>query len=586
MVRSWDARVKGASQRVEPGSEEYEGEGQPPQPSASDAISAGGNWDGQPEESPFSDLVSLTGMSMALNAMEVPTVVVERSSGLIHWMSEPWAERFGEQSHVARYFASTTDLGEAPLPPPGEAWQRTRSITDNEGLEDLADLLLLGAHAPNGTEVVAVIAIERAGSGSIVTDRSEAIAFVDGALDESQLGSVAVLYVDLDRFKVVHDLVGNVEALRLLELVSRRISSTIRGSDLLFRLPSDEFVVVACEVDGMQEAEDLAERIRSSIATMNHGQNMAITASIGVAMADGEFTADELLSASETAVYMAKGRGRNRVAVHDEELRTRSQRLLTVERQLREAIDNRDVKFAYQPLVALENETVVGAEALLRLGGEIGLSAIEVVGAAEQSGLMGTLGTLVLEGVEEQLGDLLKADSKTEIIMVNLAATQLADEGLISTLKRLSADADIPNGRLAVEVPEVVVAEHREAFAELVALVRPKFKVGIDGFGTSFSSLETLESLEVDYVKLHRSLTMSVGVDASARDDVAALIAGADRLGTTVVALGVERQDQATVLQSLGCSFAQGFLYAGAVTAEDFRELMASGFIDAASSKI
>jgi diguanylate cyclase (GGDEF)-like protein len=596
VARSWDARVKGASQKVEtPEGEELEREFADPERKAS-ARADGPKIESKSElakselaktpsdegDASFSAEIVSTGMSLAINAVELPAVVVERSTGLIHWMSEAWAERFGEQTHLARYMPSSTDLGESPLPPPHEAWQRTRTITYAGGTEDLAELLLLGARAADGSEVVTVVAIDRSGSGSIVTDRAEAISFVDGALNDASQGSVAVLYIDLDRFKVVHDLVGNVEALRLLDLISRRIGATVRGSDLLFRLPSDEFVVVACELEHRAVAEELAERIRSAIATLaDVGQNMALTASIGVALADGEVGGDELLSAAETAVYLAKGRGRNRVAIHDEELRTRSERLLTVERQLRRAIEQRDVRFAYQPVVDLATGAVVGAEALLRLGGEIGLSAVEVVAAAEHSGLMGRLGTLVLEGVEEQLASLINRHDTNELIMVNLSATQLADEGLAATLRRLVDDVRIPANRLAVEVPEVVVREHRAAFVGLAELIQPKFKLGIDGFGTSYSSLEVLDGLSIDYVKLHRSITTSVGSEESARQEVGDLISTVGALGITVVALGVERQDQAAILDTLGCSFAQGFLYAGAVTAEDLMELFANGFVDA-----
>lgn len=551
----------------------------------------------------------IAGMTQAIGAVNLPVLIVERTGGRVLWASDAWTTRFGWQSHAARYVASSTELGESPLPAPGDSWQRTRSILRSDGSEDLTDLLLIGstlsavgdafaradADASESSssrmlrdtrrskaEIVTMVAVERATTSSVVTDRTEVMSIIDSAIEDASEGSVAVLYIDLDRFKVVHDLVGNLEARRLLEVVARRLGSTVRGSDLVFRLASDEFVIVSCELEHPAMAAELAERIRVAIATLpGQTHDLALTASVGVAVSDNETSGEALLSAAETAVYLAKGRGRNRVAIHDDELRSRSQRLLTVERQLRRAIEQRDVGFAYQPVVHLASGTVLGAEALLRLGGEIGLSAVEVVAAAEHSGLMGTLGCLVLEGVHEQLDALIRDPGNDYVVMFNLSATQIADDALNETLSRLANDETIPPGRLAVEVPEVVVREQREAFLQLAKCIRPRFKLGIDGFGTSYDSLSRIDGLPIDYVKLHRSLTATIGSETENRHEMGELIAGLRSRGLTVVALGVERQDQAVVLAELGCSMAQGFLFAGAVRAGELRELISSGFAEA-----
>ncbi len=521
----------------------------------------------------------IEGLSLAVSATELSVAVVERETGRVRWSSEMWTDRFGEKDLWARHMASTTEFGESPLPSPGESWQRTRTLEFADGAEDLVDLLLLGSVTSEGVEFVTVVALDRSRKGPIVSDRAEVIGVINTAIDNSMDGSVAVLYIDLDRFKVVHDLVGNIEALRLLDLVNQRLASTVRGSDLVFRLPSDEFVVIASELVEPDAAEELAERVRVGVATLaDVGHDMALTASVGVAFAEHGQTGEGLLSAAETAVYLAKGRGRNRVAIHDEELRSRTQRLLVVERQLRRAIDRRDVRFAYQPVVRIGSGEVVGAEALLRLGGDVGLSAVEVVAAAEHSGLMGALGSLVLEGVQEQLADVLADPVGEQTVMVNLSANQLADEDLLSTLDRMANDIRISNGRLAVEVPELVVREHRGAFDRLAEVTRPGFQIGIDGFGASFRSVEILRSLPVDYVKLHRSITTSIGADTDHRLQVSDLISDAIAQGIKVVALGVERIDQAAALQAMGCELAQGFLYAGAVDAQDLLGLIADGF--------
>ncbi len=531
--------------------------------------------------------VVVEGLCGAVAAVGLAVSIADRQSGELIWHSPSWSSRFGEKNELGRYWPSSTDLGESPLPSQGESWQRCRTMLLADGTEDLVELLLLGSTTDEeGQGFVTVVALEGAPNGPQITDRGEVSGIIEGAIQvaaDSHSGEVkhrvAVLYVDLDRFKVVHDLVGNLEALRLLELVSRRVRSTMRTTDLFFRLPSDEFVVIATDLDRPGAAEELAERVRLAVATLaDLGHDMALTASVGVALVEPDQSGDELLSAAETAVYLAKGRGRNRVAVHDEELRARSQRLLIVERQLRKAIDRRDVRFAYQPVVHMATGAVVGAEALLRLGGEVGLSAMEVIAAAEHSGLMGALGSLVVEGVNEQLSSLLRGSDRDFEVMVNLSGTQLEDDALLATLSRMAEDSEIPAGRLSVEIPESVVAENKRAFLRLTELVRPSFRIGIDGFGATMSSLTLLESLPIDYVKLHRTVTGTAGLVGDGPDRVAKIISIADGIGVTTIALGVESLEQVDVLQSLGCCMAQGFLYAGAVAVEDLLELVEVGF--------
>ncbi len=616
MVRSWDARVRGASQKtatpvddivdpdvvlgdlsdptvldhgaglIGPDDAEFGASGAATEPKrrASDPGYGGSSQDTS-QSGPIparrasdAELVA-EGLSLAVEAADLAVAVAERSTGLIRWTSDAWIERFGERDLLARHMPTATELGEAPLPAPGVAWQRTRTLILADGAERLADLLMVGGEVDDGTAFVTVVALESIAGRHVVTGRSEVIDVVDGAINQRDEGTVAVLYVDLDRFKVVHDLVGNIDALRLLDLVNQRLAATVRGSDLLFRLHSDEYVVVASELEDPGQATELAERIRAAVATLSDvGHDLAITASVGVAIAEDGQTGDQLLSEAETAVYVAKGRGRNRVAVHDEDLRSRTERLMVVERQLRQAIDRKDVRFAYQPVIELSTGAVVGAEALLRLGGDIGLSAVEVVGAAEHSGLMGALGVLVLEGVDEQLGSFLRGFGTTKSIQVNMSATQLADEDLVRTLARISSDPNITPGRIALEIPEVVVRDHRVAVEALAKMVRPRFLFGIDGYGTGAISYQDLEGLPIDYVKLHRGVTTSLGrMSTDDRREIEAMVTNMSRRNVDIVGLGVESHEQARWLSDVGVTQAQGFLYAGAVTVERLLELFESG---------
>jgi len=602
VARSWDARVRGASQKTSSAEGVGDAVDQLLDTAKADAVTpASPEVDARqrrstdpgseetaptaPPEGPVparrrsdAELVA-EGLSLAIEATDLAVAVAERGTGLIRWTSDAWIERFGERDLLARHMPTSTELGEAPLPAPGVAWQRTRTLILADGAERLADLLMIGGESDEGTPFVTVVALESVAGRHVVTGRSEVIDVVDGAIRERAQGTVAVLYVDLDRFKVVHDLVGNIDALRLLDLVNQRLAATVRGSDLLFRLHSDEYVIIASELEYPGQATELAERVRTAVATLSDiGHDMAITASVGVAVAQADQSGDQLMSEAETAVYVAKGRGRNRIAVHDEDLRSRTERLMTVERQLRQAIDRRDVRFAYQPVIELDSGTVVGAEALLRLGGDIGLSAVEVVGAAEHSGLMGALGVLVLEGVDEQLGAFLRTVGSEQSIQVNMSATQLADEDLVRTLARFAEDEGITPGRIALEIPEVVVRDHRVAVETLAKLVRPRFQFGIDGFGTGAISHEDLEGLPIDYIKLHRGITTSLGrMAADERREFELMVTTMGRRDVPVVGLGVESQEQADWLRDIGVKRAQGFLYAGAVTVERLLELFDEG---------
>lgn len=533
--------------------------------------------------------VTLTGagLQIIVDALDAAAVIVERHGGEVLWASRRWRDRFGEHGTWAKHMPSTVSTGESPLPGPGDTWQRTRTLRIAGTGDDLVELLLMGERAPNGTEIVAIIAPDRTGSGAAVSDRSEVNAIVDRLLDaadeqsavpnasdlgprRADNGGLAVLYVDLDRFKVVHDLVGTVETVRLLDVVSRRLAAAIGPDDLLFRLPSDEFVIVASAVAAPGAASEIAERLRMAVATMSDiGHDLALTASIGVAIADGQMSGDGLVSAAETAVYLAKGRGRNRVAVHDEELRSRTERHMVVERHLRTAIEHRDVSFAYQPVVDLHTGATIGAEALLRVGGDLGLSAVQVVAAAEHSGLMGAIGSLVLQGVQDQLGDLLADPERALTVMINLAATQLADVTLLGTLDAIVGDDRLAPGRIGIEVPEVVVRDSPDAFRALTERVRPNVAVGIDGFGTNLSSLGLLSSFSIDYVKIHRALTTTSTVSAESQMQIAEVVNLSQHQGVEVIALGVERREHATAMAELGCQVAQGFYFAGALTRDE-----------------
>ena len=552
----------------------------------SEVDSAFGGTSVQAEEaSPASDGVSnavSVGIQAALELSELAALVADRESGTVLWSSPAWQSRFGLRTDFARYLPSTTQLGEAPLPPAGARWNRTRAMVVADESEELCNLAMAGVEGPDRVELVAVVATERVISGHAITDRDEVVTVIDGSIAAASSGGVGVLYIDLDRFRMIEDRVGDVESANLLEQVSRKLGGTVRGTDLLFRMPSDEFVIVACELEDEHVAEELAEKVRAAIATIaGVPQDLAVTASIGVAVVRGDQAGDAILKAAEAAVFEAKTKGRNRVEVHDSAARSRQQRQMAAERQLREAIEKHQIQFNYQPVVEMSTGRVVGAEALLRFGGEVSLSAAEVVAAAEEGGLMGTLGITVVDGVATELGDWLRDPELEQVIMINLSASQLEDPGLLERLISVAGEG-YPDRRLALEVPEVVVRSHRAAYMKLSRRLAGTFLMGIDGFGTNESSVEILTGLPLDYIKLHRSVT--AGITGGKTDQMGGLISllgRAEESGIMVVALGVEARVQAEQLQKVDCPLGQGFLYASAVTASKLMDLATVGFAPA-----
>lgn len=339
---------------------------------------------------------------------------------------------------------------------------------------------------------------------------------------------------------------------------------------MLFRLQGDEFLIVAVDLADRGKGEELGERVRSAIATLPEpADNVVLTASVGVAVNEPSQTAHNLLAAAETAVQLAKGRGRNQVVLSDDALPSRTERLLTVERQLRRAIEHRHVSFAYQPLVRLSDRSTIGAEGLLRIGGDVGLSATDVVATAERSGLMGALGLLVVEGIEEQLGDWLIDPGSERLAMMNVAPSQLNDSEFVELLEVLAGHAEL-SGHFGIEVSASSALENLNLISSLAERLAPNVQLGADGWSNLDIPLKALSDAGFSYLKLHRNLVAQLPSDAMLRDRAARLINESIERAITVFAIGVEKETEVEALEQVGCVAAQGFLFSAAVPATEF----------------
>ncbi len=389
-------------------------------------------------------------------------------------------------------------------------------------------------------------------------------------------GVLAVLFLDLDRFKVINDSLGHHVGDDVLLQIAGRLAHHLRPADTLARLGGDEFVLVAEGVTSMAAAISLANRVvedgRRPFAL--NGEEFSCTMSIGVACtADSQRNAGELLAEADLALYRAKGQGRDRVAMFDEELRTTAVDRLVTERMVRRALGDGRVVVEYQPMVEITSGHPIGAEALVRIRDlEHGLrlpgSFLDV---AEESGLLVAIDEVVLADAVKQASTWRARLGPDFVgVAINVTARHLADsEFRQAVLDQLTAYG-LPPGDLLIEVTEQVLMEaSNSAMTGLRALRDLGVKVGLDDFGTRYSSLAYLRQFPLDFVKIDKSFIDDLVSDPKVRAIVGAIIVLSHALDLTVVAEGVERASQRQVLIDLGCDHAQGFLYAASGAPEE-----------------
>jgi diguanylate cyclase (GGDEF)-like protein/PAS domain S-box-containing protein len=398
------------------------------------------------------------------------------------------------------------------------------------------------------------------------------------ALDRHRL--VGVLFLDLDRFKIVNDSLGHAAGDELLREVARRIQEVIRPGDTVARLGGDEFVVV---INGMVRSGDAvlaARRLRRAVAkAIQLGVHSAVvTTSVGIAVAEGTEAPEDLLRDSDTALYRAKEQGRDRADMFDDHLRDRAVRRLTVEQQLRHALDERLLEVHYQPIIQLRSGAVAGAEALVRLREPEGtlLLPSEFIDVAEDSGLINRLGAHVLSVATRRAASWANRDPERRLQMgVNVSGRQVSDPAFGAFVAGEIAACGLPPEWLSLELTESVLIEGNPATERtLNQLTGLGVQIGLDDFGTGFSSLAYLKRFPIDFVKIDRSFTDGLGVDENDTAIVRATIALAHSLGIRVVAEGVESDAQCALLRELGCDFGQGYLFAKPVDVNEFETIL------------
>jgi diguanylate cyclase (GGDEF)-like protein len=377
----------------------------------------------------------------------------------------------------------------------------------------------------------------------------------------------AVLFLDLDRFKVVNDSVGHLLGDDLLIEAGRRISSCVRAPDSVARLGGDEFTVLLEDIHGIEDACQIAGRVLAALTDpIRLGDKEIYTsASIGIALAHQRYSrAEELLRDADVAMYRAKAHGRHRYEIFDEQLREEALQMLDLESDLRRAIVRREFEPFLQPIVRLSDGAVLGYEALLRWRHSTRglLLPVDFIGAAEDSGTIEQIDWHLYEQVFRAIPTL--GDTHA-YVGINVSARHFRSPNLATALLDMIAAYRVPPWRIRVEVTEGALLENPEiARATMLSLRDAGVLTSLDDFGTGYSSLSYLHRFPLHALKIDRSFVAELQSDLSGSSAavVRAIRALAGSLNLEVIAEGVETVLQRDALMQLDCAIGQGYLFA------------------------
>jgi diguanylate cyclase (GGDEF)-like protein/PAS domain S-box-containing protein len=384
---------------------------------------------------------------------------------------------------------------------------------------------------------------------------------------QQQAGRFALLYLDLDRFKVVNDSLGHLVGDELLVAVSRRLESCVRSGDSLARLGGDEFAILVSSLADDQQANAMAFRIQEALRAPFSivGREVFTSASIGIAFGPAQYLdPDEIMRDADTAMYHAKSRGKARHELFDADMHARVRDRLGLESDLRYAVRKNDFQVHYQPIVSLASGMCVGFESLVRWtrNGQP-VSPATFIPMAEELGLIEPIGTWVLQEACRTFADWQRRfpHAGLDCITVNVSSRQLTQQNFLRVVERAVLNSGLNPSDLRIEITETALMDSPATAAEsLRALRELGVKIYLDDFGTGYSSLSHLHKLPVDALKIDRSFVKSLLLpDRPAI--VESVLALARTLNTSVVAEGIETERQARELERLGCTHAQGFLF-------------------------
>ncbi len=394
---------------------------------------------------------------------------------------------------------------------------------------------------------------------------------------------LAVLFLDLDRFKAINDTLGHNVGDQLLKIAAERLRSCVRDCDTVARLGGDEFTIIVDDIVEVKDAAIVAQKILDTLSQpFNlHGHEVFISVSIGLTLyPNDDENADNLLRNADSAMYRAKEYGRNNYQFYVADMNVKARERLMLESQLRRALDRNEFTLYYQPRVDLLSGHVIGAEALLRWRHpEMGLvPPVQFIPILEETGMIIPVGEWVLQQASEQNRIWQDQGLKPIRMAVNLSVRQFIQKELADSILSIIERVGLAPEFLELEITEDLLLEQNQTnIITLTKLRNRGVHISIDDFGTGYSSLSYLKRLPIDTLKIDQSFLRDIENDPDNKAITSAIIAMASSLHLNVLAEGVETEEQLAFLRAQGCNEIQGFSFSKPLTAEEFEKLLVDG---------
>ena len=389
--------------------------------------------------------------------------------------------------------------------------------------------------------------------------------------------SFAIIFIDLDRFRLVNESLGHIHGDELLQLISARLKETIPISDTVARLGGDEFSILLQDINSVRDVEVIAKDIQNLFSKpfFLGDREVFASASMGIAHSDNDYkTPEEILRDAELAMYRAKREGKSQSIVFQPQFRQSSLSPIDLDTDLRRALDRDEMELHYQPIISMRDRTISGFEALLRWSHRSRgvISPNEFIPLAEETGLIYDLGQWVLGKACKQIAAWNKSKKKEDQleISINLSSRQFSDpnlvEGIVENIEKSGFDAEF----LKIEITESALMQNAQRSVSMLNQLKDlNIKVCVDDFGTGYSSLSYLHTFPIDTLKIDRSFVHDMSRNFRNMEIIRTIIMLAHNLKLDVIAEGVETGEQDAQLSALGCQFAQGFYFSRPINSSD-----------------
>ncbi len=391
--------------------------------------------------------------------------------------------------------------------------------------------------------------------------------------------SVAVLFIDLDRFKLINDTLGHSAGDSLLIEIASRLKETVRESDVVSRLGGDEFVVILNDIKNISDIEVVSKKILSNISTpvnLNSTTETFTTTSIGIALYphDGN-DVETLMKHADTAMYQSKKLGRNNFMFYQQEMNHAVMEHMTIEQELRKALSNEQFQLYYQPIIDLETGRIIGAEALIRWQHPtMGLvSPDKFINIAEDTGLIVPIGEWIVMTAANQASKWNKNSRQLIKVAVNISSRQCIDKehSIVSLLKKALTQAKLEPGVFQIEITESLLMDGASETVNTLNQIRDLgLGISLDDFGTGYSSLSYLKHFPISTLKIDKTFVNDATTNKKDAQLVKAIVMMSAGLDLDVVGEGIENAEQLSFLKNLGCKAGQGYYFSRPLTAEDF----------------